>query len=47
MTRVMLLLRSTAISRSSGAAVERVKRERTEYLPSFDGLDASIVKSIG
>ena len=29
------------------AAVERIKRERTEYLASFDGLDASIVKSIG
>ena len=29
------------------AAVERLKRERTEYLASFDGLDASIVKSIG
>jgi phosphoenolpyruvate carboxykinase (ATP) len=29
------------------AAVERLKRERTEYLASFEGLDASIVKSIG
>ncbi len=29
------------------AAVERIKRERTEYLASFEGLDASIVKSIG
>src|SRR6201995_625124 len=29
------------------AAVERLKRERTEYLASFDGLDASIVKATG
>ncbi|HEY0717653.1 MAG TPA: phosphoenolpyruvate carboxykinase [Streptosporangiaceae bacterium] len=29
------------------AAVERIKRERTDYLASFEGLDASIVKSIG
>lgn len=29
------------------ATVERVKRERREYLASFDGLDSSLIKSIG
>jgi phosphoenolpyruvate carboxykinase (ATP) len=29
------------------AMVERMKRERREYLASFPGLDEAIVKSIG
>jgi signal recognition particle GTPase len=29
------------------AMVEKLKRERSQYLASFEGLDSSIVKSIG
>ena len=41
------LYERTGRTQEYDAAVERIKRERTEYLASFDGLDASIVKSIG
>jgi phosphoenolpyruvate carboxykinase (ATP) len=41
------LYERTGRTQEYDAAVERLKRERTEYLASFEGLDASIVKSIG
>src|SRR6201994_3394584 len=41
------LYERTGRSDEYDAAVERIKRERTEYLAAFDGLAASIVKSIG
>ncbi len=43
---VQAIVEGTGRAADQAAMVERMKRERSEYIPSFEGLAPSILKSI-